>query len=350
MPQPSPEFPERPRPGGSDRDPDEARGIFRLGGTKALLSPRVLNLFRIALTLITLAMVAWYLRSRPSLDFSGFRPDWGPLSLGLLLAPVLLWMRAVKWRWLLRGLAPAVTLGESLRSYLGSMALAMATPGRVGELSRGLYLPHKAVQGWKGAGLVLVDSWTDFLAVAAWACLGFHLVWGTAGLLCGLLLFAAVSPIPLWLRLVPPVLSRLPSRWGFRAWASRALPAPGDVPPGDLMAAGLLGIAAYGLEWAQMACLLEGISSVEPSAWRLAGVMALVALANTVQVTMAGFGVREGMAILLLAHEGVGPEAAAAAAFLQSILLLLIPALLGLAVKPVLELGPEAPKGPPRAA
>lgn len=318
-----------------DRPEDAPRGLFRPGATARLLNPRVLFFFRIALTVVTLAMVVWYLRSRPAMDVSGFRLDWAKLAPALLLTPLILIMRSAKWQMLARGLAPRITLRESFRSYLGSTSLAVATPGRVGELSRGLYLPHVAIQGWKGAGLVLVDSWTDFLAVALWACLGFALVAGKTGLAGGLLLFALVAPVPLWIRLVPPVLSRLPSRWGFRAWASRALPAPGDIPHGDMFKATWLGIAAYGFEWLQAYWLLQGIAGADPSLWRLAGLLALVALANSIQVTMAGFGVREGMAMLLLAQDGIGPEAAAAAAFLQSALLLLLPALAGLAVKPV---------------
>ena len=62
--------------------------------------------------------------------------------------------------------------------------------------------------------------------------------------------------------------------------------------------------------------------------------MALVALANSIQVTLAGLGVREGMALLLLGGLGIAPEAAVMAAFLQSALILFLPALGGLAVKP----------------
>jgi uncharacterized membrane protein YbhN (UPF0104 family) len=328
-----------------ERPEDAPRGLFRPGATARLLSPRVLFVFRIALTVVTLAMVVWYLRSRPAMDFSGFRLAWGPLLPALLLTPLILVLRAAKWQMLARGLAPRITLRESFRSYLGSTSLAVATPGRVGELSRGLYLPHVSIQGWKGAGLVLVDSWTDFMAVALWACIGFALVAGRTGLAGGLLLFVLVAPVPAWIRLVPHVLSRLPSRWGFRAWAARALPSPGDIPNGDMLKASLLGILAYGFEFLQACWLLEGIAAVEPSPWRLAGLLALVALANSIQVTMAGFGVREGMAILLLAQDGIGPEAAAAAAFLQSALLLLLPALVGLMVKPVARNPGDAPTG-----
>lgn len=314
--------------------------------------------FRILLTVLTLAMIAGYLGSRPRLDFTGLEIRWDRLALALGLTLPLLWLRALKWQIILRGLAPAVTVGEALRSYLGSMALALVTPGRVGELSRGMYLPHPAVQGWKGAGLVLIDSWTDFLAVALWAGLGYQAASGAGGLLAGLAVAALLAPIPLWLRLVPPVLSRLPSRRGLREWAARALPAPGDVPGGDLALASASGVAAYGLEWLQMLFLIQGLVPADPPYWHLAGIMALVALANSVQITLAGLGVREGMALLLLAGIGIGPEAAVSAAFLQSVLILFLPAALGLPFKPVAlsaapasvaghSAGPTTDAGPP---
>lgn len=303
--------------------------------------PRTLNLLRLLLTFATLGMLAWYLHSRPRTDWSVLDLRWDRLALACACLPLLLYMRALKWKLLLRGQAPAVTLGESLRSYLGSMALALVTPGRVGELTRGMYLPHKAVQGLKGAGLVMIDSWTDLLAVLGWACLGWAVFMGPAGLALGLFLFAVAAPIPFWLALSAKVTLKLPMPRVLRDWTVRCLPGPRDIPGGDLRKAILLGLAAYGVEWLQLLLLLQGLAPLEAEAWRVAGVMALVALSNSVQVTLAGLGIREGMSMMLLANLGIPPEAAVMAAFLQSALLLFLPALAGLAVKPVaLQDGP----------
>lgn len=321
-------------------------------------SPKTLNRLRLLLTFATLAVLAWYLHSRPHPDWSAFDLRWDRLALACACMPILLWMRAVKWRILLRGQAPKVTLVQALKSYLGSMALALVTPGRVGELTRGMYLPHRAVQGWKGAALVLIDSWTDFLSVLGWACLGWAVFLGAPGVVLGLLLFAVAAPIPAWLSLLTKVNSAvtswLPMPAVVRDWAVRCLPAPGDVPGGDLLKAVLLGLLAYGVEWFQLLLLLQGLVPLEAEAWRVAGVMALVALCNSVQVTLAGLGVREGMSMMLLADLGISPEPAVMAAFLQSALLLFLPALAGLAVKPVAlqesaEPASGAPDNPPVA-
>ncbi len=72
--------------------------------------------------------------------------------------------------------------------------------------------------------------------------------------------------------------------------------------------------------------------------WELMGVIALVTLVNSFQVTLAGLGIREGLAAFLLARLGVVPEIAAVSAFLFFVVTQALPALAGLAVKPVIML------------
>ena len=302
---------------------------------RRLLSPKVLSWLRLGLTLVTFLAIAWYIHSRPRLDISVLSLRWSHLALACACLPPLLYLRALKWKFLLRGAAPDVTLRQALRSYLGAMALGLVTPGRVGEFSRGLYLPQAAVQGWRGAGLVLIDNWIDSLAVLAWACLGWLVFYGPGGFALGVLAALIAAPIPFWLKAANRVTSRFPSRWGFRESARKTLAAGRDVSRKDYLGAFFSGVAAYGLEWLQIALLLGFLAPMVPEPWRLAGMMALVSLANSLQVTLAGLGVREGISMLLLGRVGVGAEAAVLAAFLQSALILFLPALLGLAVKPI---------------
>ncbi|MDB5049492.1 MAG: hypothetical protein JWO30_2563 [Fibrobacteres bacterium] len=300
-----------------------------------LLNPKILTWLRAGLTLLTFAAIAWYVHSRPRLDVSALSLRWGYLAAACACLPPLLYLRAVKWRILLRGAVPDITLRQALRSYLGAMALGLVTPGRVGEFSRGLYLPQREAQGWRTAGLVLIDNWIDFLAVLAWACLGWLACFGGRGLAWGAALAMVFAPIPFWLRTAAKVTSKLPSWKGLRDSAHKGFEAGTGVAGRDYLGAFGAGLAAYGLEWLQIAFLLAFLAPSLPDPWRLAGMMALVSLANTFQVTLAGLGVREGIAMVLLAREGVGPEAAVVAAFLQSALVLFVPALAGLAVKPV---------------
>jgi uncharacterized membrane protein YbhN (UPF0104 family) len=300
-----------------------------------LLSPGNLVFFRLFLTAVTFAALGGYLHSRPRLDFAALQLHWSFLALACICMPVLLVLRAIKWRLILMGPAPDITFTQSLRSYLGASALAMVTPGRVGEFSRGLYLTQQAVQGWRGAGLVVLDNWLDTLAVLAWACPGWLACIGWGGLALGPALFLIVAPIPFWLKLVAKVAQRLPSRWGLRDWAANCLAVALDVPAANLFKAGAVSLVAYGMEWLQFWFLLGFLTPVSMNPFRMAGLMALVSLANSFQITLAGLGIREGMAMLLLGTQGVGSEPAVMAAFLQTVLVLILPAVLGLGVKPV---------------
>jgi len=302
---------------------------------RRLLDPKVLSRLRLGLTLITFAAIGWYIHTRPRLDVSALSLRWSHFALACACLPPLLFLRAWKWRFLLRGAAPDVTLAQAFRSYLGAMALGLVTPGRVGEFSRGLYLPQRSVQGWRGAGLVMIDNWLDFLAVLVWACLGWLVCFGAGGLALGVLVALIFAPIPFWLRAAGGVTSWFPSRWGFRESARKGLAAGEGITRSDYLGAFVAGLVSYGLEWLQIALLLGFLAPTVPEPWRLAGMMALVSLANSFQVTLAGVGVREGIAMVLLAREGVGSEAAVLAAFLQSALILFLPALAGLAVKPI---------------
>lgn len=304
-------------------------------GRSRLLTPKLLTGLRAGLTLATFAAIAWYLHSRPRPDLSALTLRWGWFAWACACLPGLLLLRGEKWRLLLRGAAQEITLFQALRSYLGAMALGLVTPGRVGEFSRGIYLPHKSAQGWRSAGLVLIDNWMDSLAVLTWACLGWLACFGWKGFAAGAALAALFAPIPSWLRLAGKVAAKLPSLGGFRESARKGLAAGEGVSRREYLGAYGAGLLAYGLEWLQIACLLAFLAPSVPNPWRLAGMMALVSLANSFQVTLAGLGVREGISMVLLAREGVGPEAAVLAAFLQSALNLLLPAVAGLAVRPV---------------
>jgi hypothetical protein len=298
---------------------------------------RTLAWIRLALTVLTFAFIAWYLRARPHLDFSVLHPRWGCFFLAAACTLPALGLRALKWKMLLRGLVPDVTYFQALRSYAGALSLGLLTPGRVGEFSRGWYLPQPAARGWRVAGLVLIDNWLDALAVLAWACLGWLFRFGATGFLLGLGAAAVLAPVQAWLRLAGRVTSRLPRLRGLRDGAGQGLAAGETVSGRDWARSYALAVAAFAFDWLQAALLLAFLLPGVPSPWRLAGIMAIVTLANSFQVTLAGLGMREGLAMVLLAGEGVGPEAAVAASFLQTCLGQFAPALAGLAARPVPE-------------
>ncbi len=96
----------------------------------------------------------------------------------------------------------------------------------------------------------------------------------------------------------------------------------------------LLGVLAYALEWLQFSLLIWLFAPDVSGFWLLAGMSALATLANSLQITIAGIGVREGLTALFLVPFGVSAEVAVAAAFGVFALDQLLPSLAGLFFKP----------------
>jgi hypothetical protein len=303
-------------------------------GPDPLPAGRKLAWLRLFITVLTFACIAWYLHTQPRFDLASLHLRWGFAAWAAACTVPALALRARKWQLLLRGLLPGVSFGQALRSYAGALSLGLITPGKLGELSRGWYLPQAAARGWRVPGLVLIDNWLDLLAVLAWACLGWALHFGAWGLVSGLGAAAFFAPVRAWLRLAGRVTSRLPRLRGAREAAAQGLAAGETVAGRDWRGASAAAFAAFAFDWLQAALLMAFLSPTVPAPWHLAGLMALVTLANSFQVTLAGVGVREGLAMLLLAGEGVGPETALAATFLQTCLGQFLPALAGLAIRP----------------
>ena len=299
------------------------------------MNGKVKGLLRLALTAATLAVLLWYLQSRPRAGIAWGDLRWSRFVGALALLPGVLGLRAYKWRVLLRSVVPAITFGQAVRSYLGGIPLGLVTPGRVGEFSRGLYLAQTAARGWRGAGLVLIDNWLDFLAVLAWAALGASAAYGFRGFAAGALALALFGPITFWIRRFSGLATRLPAARGLRDSLTQMLASGASLRAPGWLAAAALAFAAYGMEWTLAALLIGFLSPAAPAPWVLAGLLALVSLANSVQVTLGGMGIREGVSVALLARVGIPPGAAALAAFLQGGLVVFLPALFGLLVKPV---------------
>lgn len=308
------------------------------------ISPQVIGIVRLALTAGCVWALAQWWWSRP--DLGGFAFNWPGLAWALAITPVILILRAAKWRACLHGLPVLPSLGESLRSYVGALPLAVITPGRAGELARPLYFKAPALRGLRHletSGRLLLDNWTDTLAVLLCALPGCFWLWGPWGLVGGLTLFAVLACMGLWLDLTRHLLkalTRVNALAVMGALALRLLP-PSEAAGSRLLLQGLFwGVLAYGFESLQFLCLLSGLTSVglAPEVWLpLFGGLALVHLANSFQVTVAGIGPREAMTVWLLAKLGLGQGALMAAAFLQMALVFLLPAGVGLGIKPTVD-------------
>lgn len=321
---------------------------------KRARSARIFFLLRGLLTVVTVAAVAVYAwRGREYLR-GGWTWDWKWAVAGVLLAPALILGRAGKWLLLARPLDASVTYPQALKSFVGALPLAVVSPGRVGEFARCLYLPQKVFHGMAGAGRVFLDNWADMTGAVVWVCLGWmsYMSWIGIGEAWSLrlipaALLAVLLPVRLWMRAARRVVAALPRLWGLREALGRAVPRPEQLAAGNFAAALLVCVGVWGLEWAQAGCLLRFLGNQPPGFITLGGLLALVAMANALQVTLAGLGVREGLAAYLLSRAGIDFRAALVAAFCQTLCNQMLPAMAGLLIKPAVwpARGPAAEGG-----
>lgn len=235
------------------------------------------------------------------------------LVLALVLTVPFLLCKIARWYLMLRAARIDATPREAAVSLVGGMGLALVTPARLGEVVRVAYL--RDPQKMRIGGLVMLDKGFDVLVLAAlsiagaWKLLG--AAWGvalTAVVLAGLVFVFASR----WFS--EPVAGRLHRLPGGEKMV-RALGALESLQPAATIAYLGLTLLSFVIVLVQFGILLLNWHGWDLSLSVLT--FPLVVLANVLPITVAGLGVREGLAALLLAHYGVSTSHAVLAAFLM---------------------------------
>ncbi len=91
------------------------------------------------------------------------------MALGLTL--ISLAIRFARWQWYLNTLDITIYWFNSLRIYIGGLALT-ATPGKAGELIRSLFLKRYHVGYMKSIAVFFADRFTDLVAILLLAAVG----------------------------------------------------------------------------------------------------------------------------------------------------------------------------------
>lgn len=226
---------------------------------------------------------------------------------------------------MLRFAGSEATLGEAAMSLIGGMGVALITPGRVGEVARIAYL--RDARKLRLSALVMLDKFFDVLillwlaAPGAWIILGWPagvalIALGIAGLIFTMFPRTANRPLALMERKLP-LGGR--TREVFASLESLS-------PRATVLYIGLT-LLAFALVILQFGIILRGNAHVSPSVALLT--FPLVILTNILPITIAGIGLREGAAILLLGHYHVKPAIAAISAFTMFFLNTGLPGIVG---------------------
>jgi uncharacterized membrane protein YbhN (UPF0104 family) len=289
-----------------------------------MLKDKWLLFAKILATLLILALILWQVPLRELLgSFSDVRP-W-PLLIAIALTPAIQGLKIAKWHYVVRQAQPSLAFRRAAVSLLVGVAAGLITPGRVGELTRVMYLDAEHESDF--LSLVVVDRAVDLTAILLFAGIsvglllaplyGLGLVIGAVLLSIGLGLSRMLAQ---WMR--ESKLSFPGKRQLTRLLSQLHVLRPQVIARGLGLSALILFLALVQFYWL--------LTSFQPVSLEAAFVsFPLLLLAGVLPITVGGIGVREGTAVLLLADYGVAPTAAIDAAFLSFTLNTLIPAVIG---------------------
>ena len=253
-----------------------------------------------------------------------------------LVFSVPLWiaLKALKWHLLLNSYWKESSFSLALNSFLCGFSFGLITPGKVGELSRVLYLPFE--NRGDGIGLIILDRYCDLIALLFLAVFG---VTHFAGFLYGFLVFLS-GAIAASLFFLFPHLLELLCRQNKFASISNYMNHLRKIPPinSDVFFRVLvISFSCFVVSVATSFSLLLSFGDA-PLSTALT-VFPLTLLTNVLPITIGNLGVREGATIYLLGQYGLEKEVAFHVSILLFVLHSVIPALLGSIIQPFTRAG-----------
>lgn len=248
---------------------------------------------QILVSAILLAGLIWWLEpERIYTAAAGLR--WEYLLAAALLSVVGLLVQAEKWRALLACAMPGVGRTQALLSLLAGLGLGLITPGRLGELGRGVVLsgdPTRiALLTMADRGLSMVI--TLILGCAALAWLAMYEM-----LLGGLLILVLAAIAIFGGRLLAAKMGWKSAEKVALLWQSVPLSIWGVSGMWSLLFNVIFLSQFFVLLWGYYAGMRE-VALLGP---------ALFAIKSVLPVSFFDLGVREGIAVWLFAHRGLDP-------------------------------------------
>lgn len=274
---------------------------------------------KMALAGALLGALWWYLDPR-RIWHSLYQVDGSCLGVAAALGGVGILVQWVKWQRLLAAFRPQTTWAEGLHSLLIGFALGMLSPGRVGELGRGVFLGGERVT-WMG--LAVADRLCSSLITVALGGVGLVILYPRGGVwaLGALAVLAGLAALA-W-----PWLKGLAGQW---EWVRQGGEAVRRIP-GRLWLRTFSWSALFNLVFCgQFYFLLLSWGAVPAGA--LWGIPLFFAVKVLLPFSIMDLGVREGAAVLVFSQLQFDPVVAFNASFILFILNALLPGLGGLAL------------------
>ena len=242
------------------------------------------------------------------------------IGMALLLGVVGVLVQWIKWQHLLQFYYPEITWSEGLKSLLIGFALGLVSPGRLGELGRGLFL-----EGDRAAlvGLAAADRCSSFVVTLAAAWVGFLVLFPTAAL-CLFIAAIGLGALAYW---AGKRVGRSLHQW---AYTGRIWKVFKDIPPGLWGKVLAWSIVFNFTFFLQFYILLNNWG--KPPLEGIWGIPVIFGLKALLPLSFLDLGVREGAAVLVYSQIGIDPAPAFNAAFLLFVINVFLPSSMGLAL------------------
>lgn len=240
------------------------------------------------------------------------------IAVAIALSPLFVLAKSIRWYAIVRlqGYTPGIAW--SMRVYLVGSFFSLVTPGKVGDISKAVYLEReRAVPYPSGVASVLLDRVLDLLALATAGFIAV-LATGIAGrFVWSILAFAALLAAGVALLVNPSWVARqLPTLTRLDAWSravARVRGFLGEVwresarlwGPGLMLPAALT-VVAYGFLF--VACFALGQALHLPLT--VLNVVYCVTVANVVSllpVSISGIGTRDATIVILFSQLDIAP-------------------------------------------
>ena len=253
---------------------------------------------------------------------------------GLALFVPLLFLKAMRWRYLLKGQSINISHRESIRFYLSSMFVGSITPGRAGEMIRVFYIKDKGFSIGQACFSVFIDRLADMIFLGAIGLVGMIFFLGLferhIEVICVFLLSVIAAVVVF-------VLARDRSKRLVRRLATFLLPDGGSEAVVSNLRSFAKSFETIGFKSVAFIAFTTLVSwlcyyvemfifakalTLDVSLWYISAVVSITALVALIPVSIAGIGTRDATLVLLFSQVGLPKESAIA--FSSLVLLMLV--------------------------
>jgi uncharacterized protein (TIRG00374 family) len=250
----------------------------------------------------------------------------------VLLIP-LLYIKVLRWRWILKDLGIRISQNDALKYYMIGLFAGAATPGQLGEFIKTVYLNKKGYPGGASFFSILYDRIYDIIALAFMMFFGLAILSGYEKSELLLYIFASGSmlflvfflfsgrfrkfiTIDLFKYILPAGIKARLKEFDINKDISRY-----QMKKSTLAVSFLLTILAYGVVFYRYYLLLITLNLHPPFGIWFGGVT-LATFVTLIPISISGIGTRDAVLIGVLGTVGISPEKSVAFSFL--ILLLMV--------------------------